>query len=115
METNLKSTPHKGPSGPFFLDFFSEDLKYFVDTFTALCHNTYIETTEVIVMQSNLAQAIQLLKVRGIPESVSKAPLQRRFGGNLHYVPKHHEVWVDKVHHYVPTKGQLWAQQQLIG
>lgn len=65
-------------------------------------------------MQSNLCQAIQLLKVRGIPEAVSKVPLQRRFGGNLHYVPKQLEVWVDKVYPYVPTRQQLWAQEQLL-
>lgn len=48
-------------------------------------------------MQSNASQAMNLLKVRGIPEHVSRAALQRRFAGNLHYVPKEHEVWVDKV------------------
>ena len=66
-------------------------------------------------MQSNACQAMNLLKVRGISEEISRPHLQRRFAGNLHYVPKEHEVWVDKVMPWVPTKGQLLAQQQLMG
>ena len=66
-------------------------------------------------MQSNACQAMNLLKVCGIPEHMSRTALQRRFAGRLFYVGKHEEVWVDKVMPWVPTKGQLWAQQQLVG
>lgn len=64
-------------------------------------------------MQSNLCQVMNLLKAKGIDESQSRETLKRRFSGNVFWVPKSQEVWIDKPFPYVPTALELKRQQWL--
>lgn len=66
-------------------------------------------------MQSNLCQVMNLLKAKGIDESQSRETLRRRFSGNVFWIPKSQEVWVDKPLQYVPTHRELKIQRLLIG
>lgn len=66
-------------------------------------------------MQSNLCQAINLLKAKGISETVSKPVIQCRMAGRAFYVPKDQEVWINKPLQYVPTALELKRMQWLFG
>ncbi|QDH46836.1 hypothetical protein LAh8_54 [Aeromonas phage LAh_8] len=64
-------------------------------------------------MQSNLCQVMNLLKAKGIDESKSREILKRRLSGNVFWIPKSQEVWIDKTLPYVPTALELKRQQWL--
>lgn len=66
-------------------------------------------------MQSNLSQAVNLLKAKGISETMSKPVISRRMAGRAFYVPKDQEVWIDKPLQYVPTALELKRVQWLFG
>ena len=66
-------------------------------------------------MQSNMSQAVNILKAKGISETISKPVISRRMAGWAFYVPKDQEVWVNKPLQYVPTALELKQMQWLFG